>query len=67
MTIFGVIGLIVISISIWLKNEKRQDVLFIIGGIFLLVYSISIENLIFSALQIVFIISALAEIVKLNN
>lgn len=65
-TILGVIGLVVISIAIWVKMEKRQDILFVIGGVLLLVYSISIESVIFSILQAVFILSALVELVKMK-
>ena len=61
--IFGIIGLIIISVAIWLK-EKKQDVLFVVGGIFLLIYSLSIGNNIFSILQVVFIISATIELIK---
>ncbi|MFA6364796.1 MAG: YgjV family protein [Candidatus Paceibacterota bacterium] len=63
--IFGIIGLLIISTAIWLKNEKRQDLLFIIGGISLLIYSVSIGDIIFILLQIIFIISAFVEIVRL--
>jgi lipid-A-disaccharide synthase-like uncharacterized protein len=65
--IFGVIGLLIISVAIWIKNEKRQDVLFILGGLCLLIYSISIKNIIFSVLQIVFIISSLIELIKISK
>lgn len=65
--ILGIIGLIIISIAIWIKNEKRQDNLFIIGGLFLLAYSVSIKNVIFSVLQFVFIVSAIFELIKLNK
>jgi len=63
MIYFGVVGLILITIAIWLK-EKAQNVLFIFGGLGLLVYSASIENLIFIILQIVFIVSAGVELFK---
>jgi len=65
--ILGTIGLVIISIAVWIKNEKRQDLLFIAGGIFLLVYSLSIRNTIFSVLQLIFIISALVELIKLKR
>lgn len=64
---FGVIGLLIISYSVWQKNEKNQDTLFIIGGISLLAYSISIGDIIFTILQIVFITSALIELIKLRK
>jgi len=65
--IFGIIGLLAISFAIWLKNERRQDILFVIGGASLLVYSISIGDIIFIVLQIVFIVSALVEILRLSR
>lgn len=67
LTAAGAIGLVVVSVAIWIRNEKRQDVLFIVGGLFLLVYSIGIKSIIFSALQVVFVVSALAELVKLKD
>jgi hypothetical protein len=67
ITLFGIIGLVVVSISIWVKKEKRQDLFFILGGLFLLVHSIGIKSWIFSILQIVFIVSALIEFLKLRR
>lgn len=68
MTItFGIIGLLIISFAIWLKNERKQDILFILGGISLLIYSITINNLIFIILQIVFITSASIELFKMRK
>lgn len=67
LTISGIIGLMSISTAIWIKKENRQDLLFIIGGCFLLIYSIGIGNIIFSILQVIFIISASIEIFKLKN
>lgn len=65
--IFGIIGLLVISFAIWLRNERRQDILFIIGGVSLLIYSISIRDIIFMILQAVFIASALVELLRLRK
>jgi len=65
--IFGIIGLIIISIAVWIKNEKKQDLLFIAGGVSLLVYSLSIRDAIFSVLQVVFIVSAFVELIKLKQ
>ena len=67
MLYFGVIGLLCISYALWVKNEKRQDILFIIGGLFLLLYSYSIGDIIFITLQVVFILSALVELIKLSK
>jgi len=65
-TVIGAIGLVLISIGVWAKKEIWQDVIFVLGGIFLLAYSIYISNTIFIILQIVFIISAGYELVKLK-
>ncbi len=66
-TILGIIGVIVIAIAVWAKKEKRQDALFVIGGLCLLIYSISINNLIFSILQVVFVGSTLIAFFKLKK
>ena len=67
VTITGIIGLIVISYAIWIKNERKQDFLFIIGGLALLSYSFYQKDLIFFILQIVFIVSASVELLKLKK
>ena len=67
MQIFGILGLLIITYAVWLKNEKRQDLLFIFGGLSLLIYSIWIQDIIFIVLQIVFIVSALIERVRLSR
>lgn len=64
---FGIIGLLAISFAIWLKNERRQDIWFVAGGLCLLIYSIGIGSWIFIILQIVFTASALVEIFKLRK
>jgi hypothetical protein len=65
-TIIGAVGLILISIGIWIKKEMIQDIIFVLGGLFLLGYSIYIKNTIFIILQIVFILSAGYELFKLK-
>lgn len=67
ITLLGVIGLILVALAIWLRNEVRQDILFISGGLLLLVYAISIGNPIFILLQIVFVASAFAELVNIST
>ncbi|MBX2866548.1 hypothetical protein KTR10_01130 [Candidatus Kaiserbacteria bacterium] len=63
MITFGIIGLLLISLALWL-TEKKQNILFIIGGISLLIYSISIGDTIFIILQSIFICSAALELLK---
>lgn len=67
MDIFGIIGVVIIAIAVWVKKEKKQDILFALGGLFLLVYSIFIHNLIFIVLQIIFSSSAVIELIKLKS
>ena len=62
--LFAILGLIciIVGISLVKQSQKRkQYILFIIGGIFLEVYSIYIKDLIFIILQLAFIISAIFE------
>lgn len=56
--IVGIIGLLLISAGVLLKKRKMQDEFYFFGGICLLVYSISLRDLIFIILQIIFIIVA---------
>jgi len=65
--LLGIVGLLIIALVLWVRNEKLQDVGFILGGICLLAYSLSIGDTIFVILQIVFIISAGAELFKLRK
>ena len=63
----GAIGLLLISIGLLIKNRKRQDILYILGGVFLEVYSVHIGDTIFSILQIIFTLSAVYDLIKLNS
>jgi hypothetical protein len=65
--IFGIIGLLSISIAIWLKDELQQNMWFAIGGIALFIYSVNTKDIIFSILQIILILSAVIELVKIGK
>lgn len=65
--IFGIIGLLIAASAIWVKNERRQDLFFLAGSICFLIYSISIKDKIFIILQVIFIISVSAEMLKLRK
>jgi lipid-A-disaccharide synthase-like uncharacterized protein len=67
MIVFGIVGLLLISYGLWVKNERHQDVVFIFGGIALLAYSIYIQDIIFIVLQAVFLVSAAIELIKLSR
>lgn len=63
--IIGIVGLLLISIGV-LTQKKNEDLWYIFGGIFLLVYSVYIEDYIFIVLQIVFTLSAIYHFTKLK-
>lgn len=58
----GIAGLLLITYGILVKGEKQQNILFIMGGIGLLAYSISLKDPVFVPLQIVFISASVYDI-----
>ena len=64
--ICGIIGLVIITRAIYIRKQKRQDEMFAVGGIMLLVYSLYLHDLIFIVLQTVFIGSAFYELYSLK-
>lgn len=65
--IIGALGLILISIGIINKNRIKQDILYIIGGICLEIYSIYVGDWIFIVLQLFFTISAIYDLAKIKK
>lgn len=64
--IFGIIGVIFIVTGILLRKRKEEHMMFILGGLFLCVYSISLNSYIFMILQIIVVISASYELLKFD-
>ncbi|MFH1823268.1 MAG: hypothetical protein ABH817_00940 [archaeon] len=62
--IIGGLGILLIAIGILLKKRKTQDILYIFGGLALLAYSISINDVIFIILQSLFILAASYDLIK---
>jgi lipid-A-disaccharide synthase-like uncharacterized protein len=60
----GAVGLIFICTGVMTKTRKKQDILYIIGGICLEFYSIYLGDLVFIVLQIVFILTASYDLLK---
>ena len=56
--VIGAIGLMAITASVLLRKKKKQDELFIVGGVLLEIYSISIQNMIFIVLKLIFTLVA---------
>lgn len=59
---FGMVGLITLTGAVWIKDGRRRGIMAAMGGAMMLVYSISIHDPIFIALQAVFIVSSLVEV-----
>jgi len=66
-TMAGVLGLISIIIGLLQREEKKEDIFFLIGGIFLLIYSIYLRNTIFIVLQAIFSLAAIWELIKIKT
>lgn len=65
--LLGALGILCVTLGIFISNQVHQDILFVVGGLSLLIYSIFIGDLIFVALQLVFIAAALYEIWDLGG
>ncbi len=65
--IIGALGIILISIGILQKKRKIQDIYYALGGVCLLTYSIYINDLIFIVLQIIFTLTAIYDLIKINE
>ena len=63
--IIGAFGLILISAGIITKERSKQDILYIIGGVCLEIYSIYLGDYIFIVLQIIFTLSAMYDLTKI--
>jgi len=57
----GVLGLLLITYGIFAKNQKQQDIVFALGGIGVLVYSIYLKDAIFITLFVIFTLASLFE------
>ncbi|MFH1171079.1 MAG: hypothetical protein V1778_00890 [bacterium] len=62
--LIGAVGLALICIGLLLRQRRRQDLLFILGGIGLETYSIAIKDPIFIILQLAFICSAPYDLIR---
>jgi len=70
IAIIGLVSIIIGNISIYKEKRIRKKYtypLMILGGILLEIYSIYINNIIFSVLQGIFILSAIYGLIKINK
>ncbi len=66
-TIIGILGLIFVIFGLLQRKEIKEDIFFLIGGVFLIVYSIYLRNTIFIILQAAFILATVWEIIKIRK
>jgi len=60
----GILGLVIISVGVFWQKKYLEDILYIIGGLALLVYSYGIGDWIFIILQVVFTISTTSHLLR---
>ena len=61
----GILGLIIISVGVFWQKKFLEDILYIIGGVALFVYSYNLGNWIFTILQVIFVISAFLHLLRI--
>ncbi len=62
--LIGALGLIMISVGLLLKKRVHQDVLYILGGICLEMYSLYLRDTVFIVLQIVFVVNSTLDLFR---
>jgi hypothetical protein len=65
--ITGAIGLVFITIGVLTKDRVRENIFFIVGGSLLEVYSIYLKDMIFTPLQIIFVVASIYELYELKK
>lgn len=65
MNVVAILGAILHIYGVFLEKEKRRDLVFIIGGLCLFVYSLWISNKIFSLVMGGFTLASLIEFVEI--
>jgi len=59
------LGVVLLTYAIFLEAERRQDAVLVIGALCLLVYAISIGNLIFSIAMVGMALAAFIELIEI--
>ena len=62
--IIAIIGLLILTAGVFSKKSKKQNIYFVAGGILLIIYSISIKDLIIVMVQSIFTIAAAYNLIK---
>jgi Ca2+/Na+ antiporter len=65
--ILGALGLVFITIGVLTKERIRENILFIVGGLLLEVYSVHLGDMIFIPLQVIFVVASVYEVYELKK
>ncbi len=65
--ISGALGLVCITIGVLTKDRIRENILFIVGGCLLEVYSVALRDMIFIPLQVIFVVASVYEVYELKK
>jgi len=64
MIIIGALGLALVIVGMFIEHPRKIYIFYILGGIFLAIYSIYVRNVIFIILQLVFTAVAVWKLAK---
>jgi Ca2+/Na+ antiporter len=65
INVVGMLGALLIAYGIFLEAEKRQDAVFIIAGMCLLVYALWLGSPIFTIAMILFVLASAYEFIQI--
>ena len=65
ITVVAALGAILITYGVFLKTEKRQDIITFIGAFCLLIYAIFIGNLLFTIAMIGLFLASFVEFIEI--
>lgn len=61
----GILGLIIVSVGVFWQKRFIEDILYIVGGLALFIYSYYIKEWIFIIFSAIFVISALVHLFRI--
>lgn len=61
----GILGLVIISSGVYWQKKYIEDLLYVVGGVSLFLYSYYIEDLIFITFSVLFVMSAFAHLFRI--
>ena len=61
------VGLLILTLGVLTKKEGKRNILFLVGGIFMIIYSIYIRDIIIISLQVIFTLAAGYNLIKIRK